>query len=375
MAAKTSTLNPATFPNEEFELYSIPAFDEGEPVSASGALIGSSKQVVFAGDVLLSKIVPHIRRAWVVGEGTGHRKIASSEWIVFRGDEVHAPYLSRVLTSDQFHLRFMSTVAGVGGSLMRARPSHVATIPIPLPPLEEQQRIAEVLDRADALRAQRESALALLDTLTLSIFYALEASGELALWPQRPLVELTDADRPICYGILMPKEEVTDGVRYVRVRDFPGEEIQVDSLPRTSPDIEIKYKRSRLRVGDVLVSIRGSFGRVAIVPNGLDGANITQDTARVSPGAACDGQYLAAFLRGPIAQDYFRRVARGVAVRGVNIGDLRKLPVPVPPLERQREISEQIVDINELRAHHRAAAADLDELFSSLEQRAFRGDL
>lgn len=97
MATKAGAVEPSKFPGEMFDLYSIPAFDRGEPEVVTGADIGSTKQVVEPGDVLLSKIVPHIRRSWVVGANRGRRIIASGEWIVFRGDQLHPPYLSHVL--------------------------------------------------------------------------------------------------------------------------------------------------------------------------------------------------------------------------------------------------------------------------------------
>src|SRR5690349_4954569 len=97
------SIDPSKFPDETFELYSIPSFDRGEPETVSGASIGSAKQVVEPGDVLLSKIVPHIRRAWVVGKRNGHRQIASGEWIVFRSREIVPDYLRHLLTADFFH--------------------------------------------------------------------------------------------------------------------------------------------------------------------------------------------------------------------------------------------------------------------------------
>ncbi|EQD36840.1 type I restriction/modification system specificity determinant hsdS, partial [mine drainage metagenome] len=84
MASKSGSVDPAKFLDEIFDLYSIPAFDRGEPEVVAGREIGSAKQIVGPEDVLLSKIVPHIRRAWVVGANRGRRIIASGEWIVFR---------------------------------------------------------------------------------------------------------------------------------------------------------------------------------------------------------------------------------------------------------------------------------------------------
>ena len=115
---------------------------------------------------LYRRIVPHIRRAWVVGKQNGRRIIGSGEWIVFRSDRFYPPYLRQLLLGDWFHPEFMRTVSGVGGSLLRARPTNVARIKIPLPPMEEAaRRIAAILDQAEALRAKRQPRLSPNSTL------------------------------------------------------------------------------------------------------------------------------------------------------------------------------------------------------------------
>jgi type I restriction enzyme, S subunit len=88
MASRSGSVDPSKHLDEVFELYSIPAFDSGRPELVAGRAIGSAKQVVRPGDVLLSRIVPHIRRSWVVRSGNGRRLIASGEWIVFRSDRL-----------------------------------------------------------------------------------------------------------------------------------------------------------------------------------------------------------------------------------------------------------------------------------------------
>lgn len=160
-------------------------------------------------------------------------------------------------------------------------------------------------------------------------------------WGRCLLDEINDPERPICYGILMPGPDLPNGVPYVKVRNIRNERILLDEVHRTSSEIDQKHARSRLRTGDLLVSIRGTFGRTAAVPPELDGGNITQDTARVAP-VGMHPPYVLRFLEGPQAQDYFKAVARGVAVKGVNIGDLRKLPLTVPPLAEQERIVEAI---------------------------------
>ena len=135
------TVDPSRFKDEEFELYSIPAYDSQVPEIVNGVQIGSTKKVVQDNDVLLSRIVPHIQRSWVVPATHGKRKIGSGEWIIFRGNTFTPKYLRFFLLSYEFHQKFMKTISGVGGSLTRANPNQVALFPIPLPPLHEQYRI------------------------------------------------------------------------------------------------------------------------------------------------------------------------------------------------------------------------------------------
>ncbi|MDP2179749.1 restriction endonuclease subunit S [Methylicorpusculum sp.] len=170
MLKKGGSLNPAKFPNEIFELLSIPSFDKSHPEIITGSEIGSSKICVEPNDVLLSKIVPHIRRCWVVPKKSQYRQIASGEWIVFRDDRFHPDYLKYFLISNIFHRQFMETVAGVGGSLVRARPAAVENIHIPLPPLPEQKRIAAILDKADSLRRKNQQAIQLADQFLRAVF-------------------------------------------------------------------------------------------------------------------------------------------------------------------------------------------------------------
>jgi type I restriction enzyme M protein len=157
MKEGVKTVDPRTAPDEMFELWSIPAFDAGSPELLRGGEIGSQKKVVSPGDVLLSRIIPHIRRGWVVRENSdGRRQIASTEWIVFSNPEVVPSFLRQLLVSDFFHVSFMQTITGVGGSLSRANPGAVGEIKIPLPPLEVQKEIvAEIEGYQKVIRGAR----------------------------------------------------------------------------------------------------------------------------------------------------------------------------------------------------------------------------
>ena len=111
---KGGSVNPAKHPEETFEYYSIPAYDTGEPEIILGSGIGSSKKVFQPNDIILSRIVPHIRRCWVVGPDSGYRQIGSGEWITFRSEKIEPSYLKNYLMSNEFNAKFLKTIKGVG---------------------------------------------------------------------------------------------------------------------------------------------------------------------------------------------------------------------------------------------------------------------
>jgi len=332
-----SSVNPADYPGELFELLSIPAYDRGSAEIALGSEIGSTKQAVQPGDVLLSKIVPHIRRAWVVEPSAGSRQIASSEWIVFRSKEADARYLRHFLVSDDFHRQFMQTVSGVGGSLLRARPKYVAKIKIPLPPLEEQRRIAAILDKAGNLRQHANGQLWKAKGLLASLF--VETIGEPLqnphAWSTLPLAEAVQAGTDVTYGIVQAGEEFPGGIPYIRTGDIVDGEIDVSALRHTDPAIASRFTRSTVRAGEIVMSIRATVGTTAVVPACLDGANLTQGTARVAPGENINGVYLLQYLRMPSTQAWIQRQVKGATFREITLARLRELPVLIPPIEIQ----------------------------------------
>lgn len=245
-----------------------------------------------------------------------------------------------------------------------------------LPPLSEQRRIAAILDEADALRAKRRAALAQLDEMARAIFVEMfgDAVANPKSLPVRALSELIDPARPITYGILKPGPDIPNGVPYVRVVDMSNGTVNFASVRRTSPEIAREYRRSTLQRGDLLISIRGHVGRVAVTPPELSGANITQDTARLAV-VGVDALFLQGLLESDAVREWMDRRTKGAAVQGINLGDLRQLPVLVPPESDQRVYAARV---QQLRAWAQGAQAQrdhLDRLFASLQHRAFRGEL
>ena len=154
----SASVDPSKSPNNDFELYSVPAYETGMPEFVKGKDISSSKKSVSKNDVLLCKINPHLNRAWIVSHYKENKPcLASSEWIIFRNSSIIPQYLSFCFTSKYFKELMLSNVSGVGGSLMRAQPAIVNKYLFPLPPINEQCRIVaaiqeyyEILDNMSA---------------------------------------------------------------------------------------------------------------------------------------------------------------------------------------------------------------------------------
>ena len=378
MVKRGGSINPKNHPDETFELYSIPAHDAGKPEILLGKEIGSSKSCIQPNDVLLSKIVPHTRRCWVVGDADEHRLIGSGEWIIFRSEKVYPKYLKYFLTSDIFHKQFMNTVAGVGGSLVRARPAEVERIQIPLPPLPEQKRIAAILDKADQLRQKRQQAINLADEFLRSVF--LEMFGDLSFNPynydKRSIESLSVPDGVKCgpFGTQLGKHEYMDngvplwGIKHVN-RDFklPTDEFLTESKAK-------ELSAYSIRSEDIVMTRKGTVGNCHVYPASFQQGVMHSDLLRIRvDDSLIDPYFLSWQLK--ISRDVIHQISlisSGAIMAGINVGKLKKIQVCTPPMDRQIAFRKVIFKYGGLKKLY--SAGDYD-LFNSLSQKAFAGQL
>jgi type I restriction enzyme S subunit len=185
-------------------------------------------------------------------------------------------------------------------------------------------------------------------------------------WCVTTLKSAVQPHRPITYGILMPGPDTPGGIPYIRVADFPGDKLNLNTIKRTTKEIEERYERARLAPNDVLLSIRGTVGRTCLVPPELDGANITQDTARLSLQSFLDRDFVLIVLRAPATQSRMQKCLKGVAVRGINIGDVRAIQLPIPPLAEQNRIVAKVRELMALCDRLEATLNAADETRRSL---------
>jgi type I restriction enzyme S subunit len=191
-------------------------------------------------------------------------------------------------------------------------------------------------------------------------------------WEVRLLSEVVDQKRPIVYGILMPGTGVIEGVPVIKVRDIKGGVVIEDGLLITSHKIDQQYRRSKVKQGDLLYTIRGTVGRLAKVTKTLDGANITQDTARVAITKGDEDFYMA-YLDSHGCRVFSEINTLGVAVQGINLGALRQMPVVNPPLLEQQRIKERSLGIERLISKEKKYVEELKKQKKGLMQDLLTG--
>ncbi len=155
-----------------------------------------------------------------------------------------------------------------------------------------------------------------------------------------PLRKLVSAGRRITYGIVQPGDPDKRGRFMVRGKDYSFGWASPESVFRVSPEIENPYTRSRLKPGDIVMTIVGAgVGNVAVVPEWLDGANITQTTARIAVNRLiADPTFIELVLRSPVGKRNLERYVYGSAQPRMNLPHVGAFEIPVPPRTEQIDI-------------------------------------
>ena len=347
------SVDPCNTPDEVFELWSIPAYDAAKPELLSGRDIGSSKKIVFPGDILLSRIIPHIRRAWVVNESQYRiRQIASTEWIVFSSKEVVPRFLQQVLLSDPFHARFMQTITGVGGSLSRANPAAVADVSIPLPPLEVQR---EIVEEIEGYHCVIDGARKVIDNYKPGIMVD----------PEWPLVELGSMVE-IAAGQSPPGKSYNSsgiGTPFYQGKTEFGCVFLDKPLKWTTEPKRFAEK------GDILMSVRAPVGPVNIATQRIC---IGRGLAAIRPNENDLDKMYAFWILYSLEEKFSGSM--GTAFASVNMKDIRRRLIPLPPIDIQRKIVVEIESERKLVAATKNLVTRMNEKIHLVINRVWNSD-
>ena len=245
---------------------------------------------------------------------------------------------------------------------------------IPFPPLDEQKRIAGILDAADALRAKRREALAQLDTLLHSTF--LDMFGDPVTNPMGwEVVRVGDEIGFLTSGSRgWAKYYAKDGDTFIRIQNLKNGQLELDDIAFVNAPESAEAKRTMVEPGDVLLSITADLGRTAVVPGGIAKAHINQHLA-ILRFTSLNPVFVSYQLASKGGQAQFNRLNREGVKAGLNFNDVKSIRLTNPPLNLQHRFAAIVESIEQQKASQRAYMAELDTLFASLQSRAFRGDL
>lgn len=287
-------------------------------------------------------------------------------------------YLYRFMSVYVDQLRAMR----VGGVVKYIKLGYLTETRIPLPALAEQRRIAEVMDCAEVIRAKRRTALTQIDTLIQSIFLDLFGDSENRAWPVTTIAEVAHPGegsiRTGPFGSdLLHNEFVDEGVAVLGIDNAVANEFRWGERRFISESKYRELKRYTVKPGDVLITIMGTCGRCAVVPDDVPVAINTKHLCCITlDSGKCLPSFLHAyFLRHPIARRYLEQTAKGAIMAGLNMGIIKAMPIRLPPLPLQNDFARRVVAVEKLKTAHRASRTEMDALFVSLQHRAFRGEL
>lgn len=253
---------------------------------------------------------------------------------------------------------------------------------VPLPPLAEQKRIVEkveaLLDQVQAARDRLERVQQILKRFRQAVLAAACAGRLTEDWrqakrdrlssqelgrgigakspgaddlPDTDLPEswswattesLCDASRPITYGVIKLGLPVTGGIPTLRSSDVRHLRIESKAVKSIARSIANQYSRTFLRGGEVVVTVRGTLGGVAVVPADMAGFNISREVALLPFKQPLNPHFFASAIASTQVNNWLLERSKGVAYTGINISDLRRLPLPLPPLEEQAEIVSRV---------------------------------
>ena len=320
--------------------------------------------------VLFGKLRPYLR------------KIAKPEFSGICSTDI-IPILPKDCVSRDYLFYFLRTPESVnlatsrcsGANLPRLSPKQLASFQVPLPPLAEQKRIAEILDAADALRAKRREALAQLDALLQSIF--LDMFGDPVTNPMGWQVVKFETLGTSRLGKMLDKGKQAGNCLSPYLANFNvlWGRFELNELRQMDFD-EADREEFQLKNGDLLICEGGEVGRTAIWREELDGVYFQKALHRIrlAPRRAAP-EYIMYFMWFMAQNGGFRDFTNSATIAHLTGIKLKRLPTPLPPFDIQCRFAAIVQSVEQQKTRQCAHLAELDTLFASLQSRAFRGDL
>ncbi len=338
---------------------------------SEGGYRASAARVMPSGTVLFSSRAPVGYCAIAAGEISTNQGFKS---FVLRGG-LSPEYIRHYLLGS---VEYAESKAS-GTTFKELSGSRAAELAVPLPPLPEQRRIVA---KIDSLTGKSRRARDHLDHIPRLVDKYKQAVLDMVfadLSSRAPLSEQVEPERGIPYGIVQTGDPFEGGVPTIRCGDIKGFRVARDGLKLVNPEIESGFRRTRLRGGEVLIAIRGSVGETCVVPSEFVDCNISREVAMIPLRQGIVPDFIMYFLATTEARRFILGNVKGVAQQGINLRDLKELPVPTSDKDTQREVVMRILRafdwINRLASEATGARRLIDRLDQAVLAKAFQGEL
>ena len=286
------------------------------------------------GDILFGRRRAYLKKA-AVAPFDG---ICSGDITVIKAipDRIHPRLLPFIIQNDDL---FDFAVGKSAGSLSpRVKWEHLKQYEFELPDINKQEELTELLWAIDNTRKSYQRLIAATDELVKSQF--IEMFGDPIEnpkgWEKYMLQELVSDDCPISYGIVKTGDDVPDGVPVFRPVDIVDHVPKRSELKRTTKEISDQYKRTLLNGNEILITVRANIADTFIIGEEFKGCNVGRG---IVPIRTNESIIRLRFLKGQMDYDsmheYMRSLAKGIALIQLNIEDLRKVELIVPPVVMQ----------------------------------------
>ena len=354
--------------------------DSSQDTITRDALAGSAVKVIPEGATLIVVRSGILARTVPVAVAARELTVNQDLKALVPGEQVDPRFLHYFMQSAEPYL--LSRVTR-GATVHKLDSEVLESLQVPLPSRGEQQCIVAILDEAFAgiatAVANTEKNLANARRLFESYLNAVFSQrGE--GWTESPLETLVTDSCTLSYGIVQPGSDVRGGIPVVRPTDLRQKLIRRDTLKTIDPSLAKAYSRTTLHGGDLLLCVRGTTGDLSVAATELEGANVTRGIVPIRFNPSLLNQELGYhLLRSPFVQDQIAEKTYGAALMQINIKDVRKLLVLVPPHETHEELCSCLNDFSaetdQLQSIYGQKHNALSELKKSLLQKAFSGEL
>lgn len=329
------------------------------------------------GDVLVAKITPCFENGKIaIANLERQHGFGSTEFHVVRpANGLNGRYLVHFLRRPRLRKEGELRMTGSGGQ--RRVPRHfLEQLDIPLPPLDEQQRIVTILDATDALRQQRRQALVSLDQLVQSLFIEMFGSPEKnpKKWAITTIGEMLES---ASYGT-SAKAGAEGSMAVLRMSNltYDGKMDLRDLKYIDLGDNEVD--RFTVRSGDILFNRTNSpdlVGKTAVY-RGEEPMAYAGYLVRLRTNRDALPDYISGFLNSRYGKAVLRGMCKSIiGMANINATEVQTIKIPKPPIELQSDFAKRIAAIEKNRRAFEESETGLAALFGSLQQRAFSGEL